>query len=424
MVLLFVSGWAWGASQPIIANETGLAYNNTYPVDISQAKSIGMQVVYTSATFANKTFTDGTASTGNLTVASFAFLSSATATARMTISSNTALQNQSVYIAGVNIPIRVSLVASSVTACNIASDISAATVFLSTCALGSATGVVITTAPTYGSAYNNFRMDSSSPTAISASQFSGGQDNQSFTLNGVTFRANSQWFPATSNAATATSIAAAINASASSQTVSAQAIGAVVTTTSTAVGTSTAYTITSSSPSRLTATSMTGGTNSGYSIVSEQFNIPSHGFTTALPVLYSGTPAIGGITTGTTYYVVVVDANNISLAASSALAIAGTPINLTSSSTQTTADTYTLAPLAISGTPAFKWQVSNDRTNWADYNVNTYNVLVGSITMNSYTNGGATTVWDPGPVDYNWLRLNVVGPTQGGILLKAYVSEK
>lgn len=61
----------------------------------------------------------------------------------------------------------------------------------------------------------------------------------------------------------------------------------------------------------------------------ETIAIPGHGFVTADAVAYeaSGT-AIGGLTDGTTYYVIRVDANSIKLASSASNANADTAINL------------------------------------------------------------------------------------------------
>lgn len=133
-------------------------------------------------------------------------------------------------------------------------------------------------------------------------------------------------------------------------------------------------------------------------------------------VLYtSSTISPSPLVNQTTYYVIPVDRSSFKLATTLNNAKAGTGIVITSSGT---AHTYTLAPLAITGTPSFKWQVSNDGTNFNDYTANSYNVTVSSVTMLSYTLGGASTVWDFGPFDFTWIRLNAIAPTQGGIQLK------
>ena len=133
------------------------------------------------------------------------------------------------------------------------------------------------------------------------------------------------------------------------------------------------------------------------------------------PVLYSSsTLTVAPLVNQTTYYVIPVDRNSFKLALTSTGAVAGLGIVITSSNT---AKTYSLAPIAITGTPSFKWQASNDGVNFNDFTANSYNVAVSSVTMLSYTLGGTSTIWDFGPYDYTWIRLNVVAPTKGGIRL-------
>jgi len=61
----------------------------------------------------------------------------------------------------------------------------------------------------------------------------------------------------------------------------------------------------------------------------ETIAIPSHGFATGDAVAYEASDtAIGGLTDGTTYYVIRVDANTIKLATNASNATAGTAINL------------------------------------------------------------------------------------------------
>jgi hypothetical protein len=61
----------------------------------------------------------------------------------------------------------------------------------------------------------------------------------------------------------------------------------------------------------------------------ETIAIPSHGFATGDAVAYeSSGSAIGGLTDGTTYFVIRVDANTIKLATNASNATAGTAINL------------------------------------------------------------------------------------------------
>lgn len=64
-----------------LASETGLTYDNTYVVDTDTACAltrIAAQVNYTSTTYAAKTFTDGSKSTGTITIVSTTALSGVT----------------------------------------------------------------------------------------------------------------------------------------------------------------------------------------------------------------------------------------------------------------------------------------------------------------------------------------------------------
>ena len=73
-----------------------------------------------------------------------------------------------------------------------------------------------------------------------------------------------------------------------------------------------------------------------------------------------------------------------------------------------------MAPLTIAGTPSFKWQSSNDGTNFAD-------LSVSSVTFGSpYT--AASTQWDFGT--YNYGGAFVMDLTQVRMLtLRFYSSE-
>lgn len=144
-------------------------------------------------------------------------------------------------------------------------------------------------------------------------------------------------------------------------------------------------------------------------------------FTTALPVLYTNTgTAIGGLTTGTTYYTALVNGAPPGLqkaffvATTSTGAQAGSYVTFTSSSS---AGTYRFAPLTISGTPSYRWQVSNDGSNWMDFLQTSEGVSVSSRTLSAYVSTGTIDTWDFGNVGYAFIRLNVVAPTTGGLNL-------
>ena len=315
-----------------------------------------------------------------------------------------------------------------------------------------AANIVYSTATITGTVPNGYGMTSyTSSITVSGATMTGGQNNAQACINGICVTANAAtngFAAVTSNNQTATNIAAAFNASASSQIVTAQASAAVVTATATAVGTGGNYALTSSSNPALTVAlfvssnslggntvgTMTNGTNAAWTLVSGTatvITISTHGFNTGLQVLYTTAKAVTGLSTGTTYYVIYLSPNTMSLALTSTGAVAGLAINLTSSSTQTTADTYTLAPLASTGTPSFQWVVTDDPAiGWTPmfFNVTvatgTFTLPVSSVTLGSYTAGGQVNYWDFGHIDWPWFGINIIPPSAGAVKFGAHVIGK
>jgi hypothetical protein len=154
-----------------------------------------------------------------------------------------------------------------------------------------------------------------------------------------------------------------------------------------------------------------------YSLNGNTITSPSHGMPLGLAVLYStGTNiAIGGLTNQTTYYVNLVDANTLQLASSQLNAVNGTFITLTS--TSSVSASWTLTPLAISGTPTLTWQVSNDCVSYANWN--------GAAVIRINTPYKARQVTQNlGRVNYQCVQLAVSPPTTGAIVLKATLNGK
>ena len=89
-------------------------------------------------------------------------------------------------------------------------------------------------------------------------------------------------------------------------------------------------------------------------------------------------------------------------ATSAVNASAGTDIDITA---LTGAGSFTVTPLAFAaGSAGFKWQGSNDNSNFSD-------LAVSSITYSSPDN----QLWDMGEYNYRYIRVNFTGPTTGGI---------
>jgi hypothetical protein len=153
---------------------------------------------------------------------------------------------------------------------------------------------------------------------------------------------------------------------------------------------------------------MTGGTNTQVSKDTDLIYAPYNGYGKALAVRFDtsvGT-APGGLVTHTTYYALPSDASNTYLARTSTDAIAGTYINITTT-TITGGGTFTLTTVPFSGTPTFKWQYSNDGTNFFDYSGSSF----------TWSSAG-TTGWDFGDMNYRYLRLKYTAGTFGGLNLQ------
>lgn len=436
-----------------LVNESALAYNKTYVLDLNNTKvdMLSAQAVYSSATVASQTFTDGQVSTSAVTVVTNSALASAAATNSLTVLSTSSLSAATISIAGVTLTNGVqwyTQASSAATATSIKTAINTYVPQL-VANVTTPTNVVNISAISSGTWGNGMTLSTSvSSITAGGASFSGGRDGATFALNNVSLIASRDFTVGASSAATANSLAGAINASTSLSAIVTSTAPlvcgltnpcGVVKITSLAVGTVSNYALFVSSYPALTIAgpvtidslgratgAMTGGANASWTINSPSITIannpfwprnPSQTAMVGLPVLYStGTLAIGALTNQTTYYVIPVDANTIKLASSSSNAQAGTAITLTSSATPTTAHTYTLAPLTITGTPSFKWQGSNDSSNWND-------VAVSSVTFASpYT--AAASLWDFGTVNYRYIRVNAIAPTTGGMALTVTVNGK
>lgn len=419
---------------------TSVAYFKTDGVNYLSA-----QAVVSSVTYVAQTFTDGQASSVTFKVNSYTALSSATATGSVIkISSDTALVHTCVSGGAIGLgsfnvcnPANwaVDLVTSSNTACNIAAAIQATGVVLSTCAVGNATGIIYSSATTYGSIWNTFGINVTSITAISSSTFSGGQDNQSITVNGTILTANQQWYPVTSNAVTATNLATAINNSSTTTGVVANAgANAIVYATATAVGFN--YAVATSSQQALTLAPfissgpasavgvMVGGSSASYTINTATITLTqnSNFDATGLPVLYTnGGTNITGLTTGTTYFIIdMTSPSQFQLAATSTGSVNAIPIQLASSATKTTADTFTLTPLPITGAGiAYSWVVSDDPgIGWSPWATTTYGQTIAAGAVGTFNSTGTITTWDLGHVTHGWVGVQVTPPVTGAISLK------
>ena len=140
-------------------------------------------------------------------------------------------------------------------------------------------------------------------------------------------------------------------------------------------------------------------------------------FTTGYQVLFSSgaLAPIGGLTLGTTYFVSVIKPNplgigsSFKLALTSTGAVAGLGIVLTS--TNPVANVYTLAPLAFTNAGGgIQLQWSDDNVTYFNATTGNYGATISSVT---FASAGTSTLWDLGPIQHRYLRLNETPPTTG-----------
>jgi hypothetical protein len=281
--------------------------------------------------------------------------------------------------------------------------------------------VVYATAAVAGTAGNAYTLTSStSALTVSGATFSNGRDTATVTLNGTVLTNGVDWATGSTSSATAKNISDAIQANTTLAALFASTWSAAGVVTSTAIVSGTAGNVAVSENSSQLSWSgplYAGGAASLINTTTYSIN-KANLFGNGMQVLYTKTAGTdpANLTANTTYFVMYTDASNFKLATNAANAKAGTPIAI---STQNAAGggTFILTPLAITGTPSFKWQVSNDNTNWTDYTTTSQGVAVSSVTVTSYTAGGASTIWDFNWFGYLWIRLNVISPTAGGLNL-------
>lgn len=431
-----VGGGSGNSYSGYLTNQPALTYSTTYTIDVSQydGSKISASVLYSSVNFSNAYFTDGSKSTGSFTVIDYTALSSATATNNATVISTSGLNGATFTVNG--IPLLMGQqwsrgATTALTAASLASAIHTAVPAIS----ASATGAVVYATATFGSAGNAYTFASNnSSVTVAAASFSGGRDNASISINGTTLTQGTAWTAATSSVTTAANIVTAINANATLNVVvvatsnfnTAAAYG-VVNVTSLFNGTVYNYALTTSTPTALSVfkANMVGGTNPQDTLLGQVFRSTStSGIALGTPVLYAvgSASAIGGLTTGTTYFYVPVGTQYFSLAKYSTSAVAGLTsdfVTVTSTNSQLPAsmNTYTFVPLAWAGTASFVWQSSNDD---ASYGTTPLTTSV-SVTSNTVSTLG---FYDFGFYNFRYLRLSFTAPTSGGLLFRVPVNIK
>lgn len=404
----------------LVINEPGLAYSKRIVLNLAanNVTTLSATAAYSSTTFHTSTFSTGQISTGSITIVSNTLLTPASATNHITVTSTAGAANSSIVVPFTTKPGAYVFLSgrqwnykatTALTAASIASAL-ATVPWLSV----SVAGNVIYTTATAGAFYNGVPLTTNSAGTLTVANptFTGGNSAAVFYVNGYAFQANRDFVVGGSAGTSATNLSNAINAKNTlNGWVLAAPSSAVVNLQSKKAGAIYNFPLATSNTSAgtVSAAALYGGLTPAWNVNSGAISLTNHGFTLALPVLYtlgSGAPAIGGLTGNATYYVVPIDANTVGLSSTSAVAQTGVYITLTSSSTLTAAKNYSLAPLAwVTGSAGFDWEVANAATGpWTPLNVS-------SVTYSS----PGTMAWDFGPVGFSFLSLNVTGPTSGGL---------
>jgi hypothetical protein len=384
-------------------------------INVEDMTRFSMQVTYATTTPSASSFTDGALSSATITVTDYDALDGRPSTSTLTLNDgkNTAAIDLAVitingktYTEGTDWD---RLDTSTMTMNSLATALNAHWEYSAT----ASSNVITLTAYTSGTAANSWTLQSSTYAAITTVTWSNGQAHGWLMLNSVTLTEGTDFDAETSSDTTAGNIADAINADATLSTIvtstSPTARPGIVEIVAASNGVN-RYPITVSNTSHLTPDypRMENGSSTDIDLTNDTIEESSHGFATGLPVLFAvgAGAAPTGLTDGTTYYAILYDDDNYQLSDTSTGAVAGLDIDITA---VTGSGTFTATPISFSaGSMGWKWQGSNDGSNWSDLDV----------TSVTYTTDG-TDLWNFTDYAYKYIRLNYTGPTYGGIQLDA-----
>jgi hypothetical protein len=289
--------------------------------------------------------------------------------------------------------------------------------------------VVTLTCKSSGTFCNDYTLTSSTNVlAVGGAKFSGGKQDETITIAGVTLKNAVDFNALTSAAVTAKAISDAIMANATLSAIinSTWSAAGVVTATATVSGNNGNGFSMFSSTVALTFShrQFDGGLETAFSSMTNTIT-SSHTFTTGMRVLFATntyippSPLVGEVT----YYAIYTDATHFKLALTSTGAVAGTAISL---STSAGGGVFTLTPMPIAGTPTITATGSNDGVKYVS-------LYISSMTsLGSFTSANASEclisfaspytadskMWNIGDVFFRYLRIVISPPTAGGIVVK------
>lgn len=396
-------------------SKTAQGVNFTQSIDVSGWDRFSAQAVYSDGTPATHSIASGGRASATITIGNNpSGLIGTQASLTINVISSASVAGDSVVLNGVVFTEGShwnASVSSSTSAANLAAHIDAHPDFVAT-SLGSTVTVKYAS---YGVSGNGLPATTTDATnlKLSAATFTGGINQYSIFINGTELKEGTAFNANSSSATTGHNIVVAINANASINTQviasSSSATPGIVTVKAIAPGYSN-YNIGSSTTGFLTSGGFPGGPTSDVDLANDLINKTNHGLTTGLKVLLVTTAGTipTGLTTGTTYFAIKLNENQYALATTSTTAVAGTKIDLTGVTDNSTTDVRPLA-LSLAGSNGFFWQASNDNTNFSSLSTVTFSSVTYSAAGNS--------VWDFAEFDYKYLRVNFTGPTSGGIAL-------
>lgn len=420
-VVLAKSAQAVEAKTFDFVNNPAAHVSYTDAEDVSQFNRISIQAVYADGTPSDHQVVDGTKSTAQLSVIhnGLASLSAAPAVSSITIVDNnvsnvTITINTKAFKEGVEWSQGVQ---SSNTAVSLKNAIDAyPSLVASTGTVGGNATVVFASAAVNGTYANSWTISSdSSSVTVQGTTLSGGRDNAQVCINNTCLTQGTDWNVAASSDATCLNIHNAIrdNSTLAAIIVSTPGASGVLFSTAIYVGVN-AYPIYTSTPTALVPASgyFTGGTAGDIDYSANTISESSHGLITGVPVWLEVTgTAPDGLTDNATYYAIKTNDNVYQLATSTQNAVDGTSVDVTTATVGGSTIDVRVPALSLDTDTGFKWQASNDGSNWFD---------IPSISSITYSAAG-TTGWDLGEYNYKWIRMNYLGPTWGALDLKAYL---
>ena len=417
------SASAVSSDQATLSNKRA-AYAYTQDVRVEDYSNFSIQVDLADAAPATVSFVGGAKSSDNVTVSSYDGLIGRKSSATITIMSgqNEALAgtiltvNGFPYVTGTHWTVGYT---STATAAALAAALDAHWQYSAT----ASSNVVTLEAADIGTAGNSFTLTTSDAAKLAKTAWSAGQENGYINIGGTTLTHGTDFTAVTSSHTTANAIAVAINANA--------ALSALISVSSATEATSpltagiiqliskengyNPLVVSVSNTSHLLPDypRFQGGKNSDVDFVDNTITEAAHNLPVGLGVVYStgSNLAITGLTFGTTYYVVPVDANSFKLSDTAAHAYAGTNIADLSAAGDAT---FVLAPqpLSSAATDGITYLGSNDGTTF-------YSVTQSSVPYDAASTGALTPF-----VDFTgrYLRLSFVAPTRGALNVNAIIN--